>query len=223
MKRCAIATRIANLAETSRVALCYASPMKYLVGIDEAGRGPLAGPVAVGVARVAEGYDILATFSGLNDSKKLTQKKRDALYEILMQEVKAGNVRVRVCLSSEKVIDEKGIAYAVRSALNRGVEALLPDPEEGKVFLDGSLKAPKEYEQETIIGGDGKVPVIMLAALAAKVTRDRLMVKLATEYPEYGFDGHKGYGTKAHMEALRTHGLSAVHRASFIHIDDSPK
>lgn len=197
--------------------------MKYLVGIDEAGRGPLAGPVAVGVARVVEGYDVLAVFPGLNDSKKLTEKKRDALYEMLMQEVKAGNVRVRVCLSSEKIIDEKGIAYAVRSALNRGVEALLPNPEEGKVFLDGSLKAPKEYEQETIIGGDGKVPVIMLAALAAKVTRDRLMVKLAAEYPEYGFDGHKGYGTKAHMEALRTHGLSAVHRASFVHIDETKK
>ncbi len=197
--------------------------MKYLVGVDEAGRGPLAGPVAVGVARVAEGYDILAHFPGLNDSKKLTEKKREALYKILMQEVKIGNVRVRVCLSSEKVIDEQGIAFAVRSALNRGVEALLPQPEQGKIFLDGSLKAPKEYEQETIIGGDGKVPVIMLAALAAKVTRDRLMMKLAQEYPEYGFEGHKGYGTKAHMDALRTHGLCPIHRASFIHIDESHK
>lgn len=193
--------------------------MKFLVGIDEAGRGPLAGPVAVGVARVAEGYDVLANFPGLNDSKKLTEKKREALYKVLMQEVKAGNVRVRVCLSGEKMIDEKGIAYAVRSALNRGVESVLPDPTQGKVFLDGSLKATEAYEQETIIGGDGKVPVIMLAALAAKVTRDRLMVKLAVEYPHYGFEGHKGYGTKAHMEALRTYGLSPIHRRSFIHID----
>jgi ribonuclease HII len=195
--------------------------MKYLVGIDEAGRGPLAGPVAVGVARVAVGYDVLAAFPGLNDSKKLTEKKRDALYELLMQEVKIGNVRVRVCLSSEKVIDEKGIAYAIRFALARGVETLLPNPAEGKVLLDGSLSAPKEYEQETIIGGDGKESVIMLAALAAKVTRDRLMVKLAKEYPQYGFEGHKGYGTKAHMKAIREHGMSPVHRKSFIHIDES--
>lgn len=197
----------------------HLSSDRYIVGIDEAGRGPLAGPVAVGVARVAEGYDVLAHFPGLNDSKKLTEKKRDALYEILMKEVKAGNVRIRVCLSGEAMIDEKGIVYAVRSALNRGVESLLPNPLEGKVFLDGFLKAPKEYEQETIIRGDGKIPVIMLAALAAKVTRDRLMVKLAKEYPIYGFEGHKGYGTKAHMELLRAHGLSPVHRKSFVHID----
>lgn len=193
--------------------------MKYVVGVDEAGRGPLAGPVAVGVARVADGYDVLAVFQGLNDSKKLTEKKRDALYETLLREVAAGNVRVRVCLSSERVIDEKGIAQAVRSALTRGVESILPDPTEGSVFLDGSLKAPEAYEQETIIGGDGSVPVIMLAALAAKVTRDRLMVRLAGEYPEYGFERHKGYGTKAHLEALRLHGLSPVHRKTFVHLD----
>ncbi len=191
----------------------------YLLGIDEAGRGPLAGPVAVGVAMVKEGYDVLANFPGLNDSKKLTEKKRDALYNILMQEVKAGNVRVRVCLSGESVIDEKGIAYAVRTALNRGVESLLPNPKEGKVFLDGSLRAPEEYTQETIIGGDGKVPVIMLAALAAKVTRDRLMVNLGEKYPQYGFEKHKGYGTKEHVEALRMHGPSPVHRKTFVHLD----
>lgn len=190
-----------------------------LVGIDEAGRGPLAGPVAVGVAMVKEGYDVLANFPGLNDSKKLTEKKRDVLYKVLMQEVKAGNVRVRVCLSGESVIDEKGIAYAVRSALNRGVESLLPNPKEGKVFLDGSLHASEEYTQETIIGGDGKVPVIMLAALAAKVTRDRLMVKLGEKYPQYGFEKHKGYGTKEHLTALRSHGLSPVHRKTFVHLD----
>lgn len=198
----------------------YRGEMQYVVGIDEAGRGPLAGPVAVGVARVVEGYDIIAAFPGLNDSKKLSEKKRDGLYAILMQEVKVGNVRVRVCLSGEAMIDQKGIAYAVRSALNRGLESLLPDPTTGKVFLDGSLHAPEAYEQETIIGGDGKVPVIMLAALAAKVTRDRLMVELAKKYPEYGFEGHKGYGTKAHMEALRAHGLSPIHRKTFVHIDE---
>ena len=193
----------------------------YLLGIDEAGRGPLAGPVAVGVAMVKEGYDVLANFPGLNDSKKLTEKKRNVLYKVIMQEIQNGNVRVRVCLSGESVIDEKGIAYAVRTALNRGVESLLPDPTEGKVFLDGSLHAPEEYTQETIIGGDGKVSVIMLAALAAKVTRDRLMVKLGEKYPQYGFEKHKGYGTREHLAALRLHGLSPVHRKSFVHIDDT--
>ena len=197
--------------------------MHYVVGVDEAGRGPLAGPVAVGVAMVADGYDVFAAFPGLNDSKKLSEKKRDTLYAILIQEAKAGNVRVKVCLSSEKMIDEKGIAYAVRDALARGVRSLMPEPTSGKIYLDGSLSAPKEYEQETIIGGDGKIPVIMLAALAAKVTRDRLMTKLAKDYPAYGFEGHKGYGTKAHLEAIRAHGVSPVHRRTFIHIDREPR
>lgn len=199
---------------------CYAgNVMTYLVGIDEAGRGPLAGPVAVGVARVEKGYDILATFSGLNDSKKLSEKKRDVLYEILKEEGKKGNVHIKVCLSGERMIDEKGIAHAVRDALTRGLTALLPEPHTGTVFLDGSLHAPEAYSQETIIGGDGKVPVIMLAALAAKVTRDRLMVKLGAEYPQYGFEVHKGYGTKAHREALQMHGISPVHRRTFVHFD----
>ena len=197
--------------------------MAWIVGIDEAGRGPLAGPVAVGVAMIADGYDVFAAFPGLNDSKKLSEKKRDALYAILIQEAKAGNVRVKVCLSGERMIDEKGIAFAVRDALARGVKSLMPDPANGKIYLDGSLSAPKEYEQETIIGGDGKIPAIMLAALAAKVTRDRLMIKLALEHSVYGFEGHKGYGTKAHLEAIRAHGVSPVHRKTFIHIDHVPR
>ncbi|MDB5266160.1 MAG: rnhB [Parcubacteria group bacterium] len=193
--------------------------MAYIVGIDEAGRGPLAGPVSVGVVKVAEGYDLLEVFPGLNDSKKLSEKKREAIFIKLQEEIKKGNVQAIVCLSSEKIIDEKGIAFAVRSALARGVRKLMPNPEEGKVFLDGSLKAPPEYIQETIIGGDAIIPAIMLASVAAKVTRDRLMKKLALEHPLYGFEVHKGYGTLAHMNALRTHGLCAIHRATFIHLD----
>lgn len=193
--------------------------MKYIVGIDEAGRGPLAGPVAVGVVKIAEGYDLLETFPGLNDSKKLSEKKREALFAKLQEEIKAGNVQAVVCLSSEKMIDEKGIAFAVRHALARGVRKLMPNPEEGTVFLDGSLKAPPEYSQETIIGGDALIPAIMLASVAAKVTRDRLMKKLALEHPLYGFEIHKGYGTAAHISALRTHGLCAIHRVTFIHLD----
>lgn len=189
-----------------------------IIGIDEAGRGPLAGPVAVGVVMVSEGYDILAAFPGLNDSKKLSEKKREMLFKTLQQEMKAGNVKAVVCLSNARIIDDKGIAYAVRHALDRGVRKLLPNPKEGKVWLDGSLKAPSEYEQETVIGGDGLVPAIMLASIAAKVTRDQLMLKTDAMHPLYGFASHKGYGTKTHMEAIRTHGMCEEHRRSFIHI-----
>jgi len=193
--------------------------MAYVVGIDEAGRGPLAGPVAVGVVKVREGFDVLAAFPGLNDSKKLTEKKREVLYVLLQQQIQEGNVEAVVCLSGEQFIDRKGIVPAVRDALDRGVRKLMPEPSEGKVFLDGSLRAPAEYAQETVIGGDGTIPVIMLASVAAKVTRDRLMTKLALEHPLYGFEKHKGYGTKAHLQALREHGLCAIHRSSFIHLD----
>lgn len=189
-----------------------------VLGVDEAGRGPLAGPVAVGVVAVNVGYDILAAFPGLNDSKKLSEKRREILFKTLQEEMKAGNVKAIVCLSSARMIDDKGIAYAVRHALDRGVRKLLPNPEEGKVWLDGSLKAPSEYTQETVIGGDGLIPAIMLASVAAKVTRDRLMLKTDRDYPEYGFLSHKGYGTKAHMEAIRTYGPCEEHRKSFLHL-----
>jgi ribonuclease HII len=112
----------------------------------------------------------------------------------------------------------------IRTAIEKGLsklvtEDLLPSH---KLWLDGSLKAPPQYDQETVIGGDAIVPAIMLASVAAKVTRDRLMITLAEEYPQYGFEKHKGYGTKVHIAALREHGLSAVHRATFIHLDRLP-
>ncbi|HEX2792592.1 MAG TPA: ribonuclease HII [Candidatus Paceibacterota bacterium] len=192
--------------------------MRYIVGVDEAGRGPLAGPVAVGVIAVVEGYDIRARFPGLNDSKKLSEKKRAALFRLLQEEIRAGNVRASVQLSSAAMIDGEGIVPAVRSALYKGVRKLLPKPEEGKVYLDGSLKAPPEYEQETVIGGDGIVPAIMLASIAAKVTRDVRMVELDATHPGYGFATHKGYGTKAHYAAIDTLGPCAEHRTTFIKV-----
>ncbi|MEK7099709.1 MAG: ribonuclease HII, partial [Patescibacteria group bacterium] len=126
--------------------------MKFVLGVDEAGRGPLAGPVAVGVVKVEEGFDILAAFPGLNDSKKLSEKKREALFATLQEEIRAGRVSAVVQMVSAKNIDAGGIAPAVRHALYTGVRKLLPNVEEGKVWLDGSLAAPKEYEQETVIG-----------------------------------------------------------------------
>lgn len=192
--------------------------MHYIVGVDEAGRGPLAGPVAVGVIAVAPGYDILAAFPGLNDSKKLSEKKRVVLFKLLQDEIRAGNVRASVQLSSAAMIDGEGIVPSVRSALYKGVRKLLPNPEEGKVYLDGSLKAPPEYEQETVIGGDGIVPAIMLASIAAKVTRDARMLELDSNYPGYGFATHKGYGTKAHYAAIQELGMCSEHRKTFIKV-----
>lgn len=196
--------------------LTYGSAPMTVLGVDEAGRGPLAGPVAVGVVAALEGYDFLAAFPGLNDSKKLSEKKREALFARLQEEMRAGNVQATVTLVSAERIDEKGIASAVRHGVTKGVKALLPDARAGKVWLDGSLAAPEGYAQETVVGGDGTVPAIMLASIAAKVTRDRYMRMLDAEYPAYGFAVHKGYGTKTHREAIRMHGPCAAHRQSFL-------
>ncbi len=191
----------------------------YVIGIDEAGRGPLAGPVSVGLVKVRERFDLPATFPGLHDSKKLSEKKREALFSILEEEVKKGTVEYLVLLISAHDIDERGIAVCIREAVGNGLAQLFPNPTEGKVWLDGSLHAPKEYIQETVIGGDGIVPAIMLASIAAKVVRDRVMVAYGVQYPAYGFASHKGYGTKMHIAALKEHGLSDIHRKTFIHID----
>ncbi len=199
----------------------YSDGMKLLLGVDEAGRGPIAGPVSVGVVMVEEGFDLLATFPGLNDSKKLTEKKREVLFSKLEEEMKKGTVRYSVHFSKAQVIDAKGIVYGVQYAMNRGLDKLLPVQEarrQGhKVLLDGSLHAPKEYVQETIIGGDASEPVIMLASIAAKVLRDRWMVqRVAVQFPHHGFEKHKGYGTAAHFEAIKRHGLCEEHRRSFL-------
>ena len=194
------------------------STKPYLVlGVDEAGRGPLAGPVSVGVVAVAEGFDVVKEFPGVTDSKKLSEKKREKIFQMLEERVKTGDVRFAVEFESAKVIDEEGIATAVRRALWRGVNALSPDSALVHVQLDGALKAPPEYSQETIINGDELIPIISLASIAAKVTRDRLMVEFAEKYPLYGFEKHKGYGTAAHYDMLEKYGPCTIHRRSFLH------
>ncbi len=189
-----------------------------MIGVDEAGRGPLAGPVSVGVVMVAEGFDVTSEFPGVADSKKLSEKKREAIFTLLEERVAKGDAQFRVEFESAEAIDREGIVPAVRKALDRGVNALAPDASLVHIQLDGSLRAPAEYSQETIIGGDATVPIISLASIVAKVLRDRLMVDLAKQYPEYGFEKHKGYGTAAHYEALKTHGLCDIHRRSFTHL-----
>ncbi len=197
-----------------------------MIGVDEAGRGPLAGPVAVGIVMVPARFNIRKAFPGVADSKKLTAAKREAIYTLLEQKAKESDqVRYMVVFASAKLIDEKGISYAVRQAVARGVRALAPVAARGgrssvtagdvRVLLDGLLHAPLQYEQSTIVRGDVSEPVISLASIVAKVRRDRLMSRLATRYPFYGFDVHKGYGTHAHYEAIQKHGTCAIHRRSF--------
>jgi ribonuclease HII len=184
----------------------------FTIGVDEAGRGPLAGPLAVGVVRTSEDFDLLAAFPGLNDSKQLTEKKRESIFALLDAST---DIAYRVEWVTAAQIDEEGLTVSIREAIARGVRALMKE-REGKVFLDGLLSAPPEYEQETVTGGDGIIPAIMLASVAAKVLRDRKMQELGALYPGYGFEKHKGYGTKAHYEAIKTLGPCAEHRRLFL-------
>lgn len=190
--------------------------MRYLIGIDEAGRGPLAGPVSVGIVLVPADFDI-RLFDGVRDSKQLTELQREEWYERLCAMGELG-VRHSVVFSSAKVIDTRGVVYAVRSAIARGLRALDADPMACEIRLDGLLKAPAQFQnQRTIIRGDQTEPVISMASIAAKVKRDRLMARLAKRFPAYGFEHHKGYGTKLHRKALRKFGPSVIHRTSFVH------
>lgn len=205
---------------------------RYIIGIDEVGRGPIAGPVAVGAfllhARAG------ALFRGVRESKQLTEDQREEWFEKIEAAVAAvpeesavevGRshplVDFRVTMVSEKVIDKKGISFAIRTALEKSLSALIADhsidPSECLVLLDGGLRAPAAFvHQKTIIKGDVKEKSIALASICAKVTRDRHMHKQAKKYPRYGFDVHKGYGTRRHYGAIKMHGLSAIHRRSFL-------
>ncbi|HEX8994198.1 MAG TPA: ribonuclease HII [Candidatus Paceibacterota bacterium] len=187
---------------------------RAIIGVDEAGRGPLAGPVAVGAVLFTPQFD-MKLLKGVRDSKLHTELQREEWFVQLKEWHDAGLVRYAVALASAKTIDEKGITRAVRSAVARAVRRLAPDPTHIYVQLDGLLKAPAEYEQETVIHGDALLPAISLASIAAKVTRDRLMCRMAKKFPEYGFEQHKGYGTKAHREAIEECGLCEIHRRTF--------
>lgn len=189
--------------------------MKWLVGVDEAGRGPLAGPVAVGVAVVPMDFD-WDLIPGVGDSKKVTPLKREVIWRRATELRSSQVINYKVSLISASVIDSKGITHAVRLGIERCLTALELDPEACDVRLDGLLKAPDEFKtQATIIKGDSKEKSIGLASIMAKVIRDRHMERLSLKHPEYGFDIHKGYGTKSHRELILKHGLSSEHRASF--------
>jgi len=188
--------------------------MQWIIGIDEAGRGPLAGPVTVGLVKIPANFDWELVL-GVNDSKKISEKKREVIFENVRELSKQGLIEYSVKSVSAKSIDAKGIALAIVRAIEAGLEDLKLNSADVAIKLDGSLKAPEQFTQETIIGGDGKEPVIGLASIMAKVTRDRYMLEQDKKYPQYGIAQHKGYGTKAHREAIVKHGLSPIHRQSY--------
>lgn len=189
--------------------------MKWIVGVDEAGRGPLAGPVAVGVAAVPTDFD-WELIPGVGDSKKITAKNREIVFKRAYELRRDKVIDFRVSLINVSVIDTKGITHAVRIGIQKCFTSLDLNPDQCDVRLDGLLKAPEEFlTQATIIKGDAKEKSIGLASILAKVTRDQHMERLSLKHPEYQFDTHKGYGTKSHRELILQHGLSSEHRASF--------
>lgn len=193
------------------------------MGIDEVGRGPLAGPVTVCLVACDDKlYNKLKKDKNLpplgKDSKKLTPILREQYYTTLkkLQGESLDEFGSVVINFSNKEIDKKGISFCIRKAISKGIKKLNLDPKQCEVLLDGGLKAPKEFlKQKTIIKGDEKERIIAWASILAKVSRDRLMCKMVKKYPQYGFEIHKGYGTKKHRENIKIYGLSDIHRKSF--------
>ncbi len=193
--------------------------IKYQIGIDEVGRGPLAGPVTLGAVMIrkdaAENFSEI--FRGVTDSKQLSPAQRELWAKKAQLHEEKGLIRFSISSVSNTTIDTIGLARAIRRALGNCLKKLQANPLECEIFLDGSLYAPKEFiYQKTIIKGDQKVKIISLASVIAKVHRDTKMKQLAKRYPQYGFEIHKGYGTKAHYKALKHYGPSHIHRRSFL-------
>ncbi len=188
---------------------------KFIVGIDEVGRGPLAGPVAVCAFRMSADFDVKA-FGPIKDSKKLGAEKREAFFRALSLLKKSKKVDYAVVMESAKRIDAIGISRCIKHCLVKALKKIKAKPSECLVLLDGGLKAPLQYKnQKTIVKGDEKERAIAFASIIAKVTRDRLMHRLSKQHSRYDFHIHKGYGTAAHRAAIKKYGLSALHRRSF--------
>lgn len=189
-----------------------------IVGIDEVGRGPIAGPVAVCAFRCKpDFFSTVDIKTPLRDSKKLSKKQREEWFVYLQKCKKEKLCDYNVAYVSPEHIDKYGIAPAIRKALATALAKVAPDANDVFVYLDGGLKAPETYaKQETTIKGDELYPVISCASIVAKVSRDGVMTKFAEEYPEYGFEKHSGYGTKAHYDALKKHGITVLHRKTFL-------
>lgn len=183
----------------------YEQGYQAICGVDEAGRGPLCGPVVA--AAVILPKDIC--IEGVNDSKKLSEKKREQLYDVIMEQA----VAVGVGISDVAVIETVNILNATKLAMKQAVENLSIPAD--YALIDGNQRIDIAIPLETVISGDAKSESIAAASIIAKVTRDRMLIAWDKEYPEYGFAKHKGYGTKVHVEAIGTYGLTPLHRPSF--------
>lgn len=194
--------------------------MRFLVGIDEAGRGALAGPVCVGAVVVPLDFDWTEVFkliakkgkSRLRDSKQLSAQQRDILYEYIAEH---GRLRHAAALVGADVIDAIGIVNAAHEAAAFALRELKVTPERARILLDAGLRVPERWEQESFIRGDERVPAIAFASIVAKVTRDRYMEGLSGDYARYKFAQHKGYGTMEHRKLIRERGFSDIHRTTF--------
>jgi ribonuclease HII len=184
----------------------YEKGYKVIAGVDEAGRGPLAGPVYAAAAILPEGLEI----SGLNDSKKLSEKKRDALYDVIIESALSYGIGT----ASHEEIDDLNILNATYLAMNRAIEGLQIKPD--MCIIDGNRSEGINFQNMCLVGGDGKSANVAAASILAKVSRDRFMLQMAEKYPEYCFEKHKGYGTKLHYEKLREFGASPIHRKTFL-------
>lgn len=184
------------------------SGFSLVCGIDEAGRGPLAGPVFAAAVVLPIDCEI----PGLNDSKKLTEKKRDELFDIIIKKAEAYSV----ASASEKEIDEMNILSATFLAMKRAFDGLPVKPD--MALIDGNRAPGVDAAETTVVKGDSKSMSIAAASILAKVSRDRYMLQIAELYPQYEFQKHKGYGTKLHYEKIREYGISEVHRKTFLKV-----
>jgi ribonuclease HII len=184
----------------------YNSGVSQLCGVDEAGRGPLAGPVCAAAVILPRDIDI----PGLNDSKKLSEKQRESLYDVIIRE----SLSYGIAFSTVEEIEQLNILQATFLAMNRAISQLSLKPE--LALIDGNRNTGIDMPSQCVVKGDSRCADIAAASILAKVTRDRYMYELAREYPQYHFEKHKGYGTKLHYEAIREYGPSPVHRMSFL-------
>ncbi len=184
----------------------YDSGVSLICGVDEAGRGPLAGPVCAAAVILPRGIEI----AGLNDSKKLSEKKREKLYDEICDKA----ISFGIAFATVDEIEKLNILNAAMLAMNRAIAQLDPQPE--LALIDGNRNSAIEIRSQCVVKGDAKCADIAAASILAKVTRDRYMLEMAEKYPEYHFEQHKGYGTKLHYEALREHGPCEIHRPSFL-------
>lgn len=184
----------------------YEKGYNLVCGVDEAGRGPLAGPVCAAAVVLPKGLIL----EGVNDSKKLTEKKREALFDVITEQA----LDWSVAFATVEEIEEINILNAAMLAMKRAVDGL-KNPVDFAI-IDGNRKPPLEIDCEAVVKGDAKSMSVAAASILAKVSRDRILRQYAVDYPQYGFEKHKGYGTKVHVEALKKYGPCEVHRPSFL-------